>query len=122
MKFESKAHMAQELMAGKRFTTKQLDGETVTVFYDEATEGASPFTIKYDDVECAMSSEWDSFCLDIWTEVEPEPETKTVYEWMFKPTSSNTWVIEPVLMTEKEAAEWFEVEYRKTGRSWEIEG
>jgi hypothetical protein len=50
-----------------------------------------------------------------------KPETGTVYEWMFK-TKGGDWLIHTSLMTEGDAKKRIIcVEYRKTGRSWEVE-
>lgn len=49
-----------------------------------------------------------------------KPKTKKVYEWMCKAGSGN-WVIQPVLYTEEQAYEQKWIEYKKTGRSWEVE-
>jgi hypothetical protein len=62
MKFKSKAHMAQELMAGKRFA----DDIDVVVYYDEKL----PNPFRYGSNE--MLSIWDDYSKDIWTEVKPK--------------------------------------------------
>ena len=71
MKFGSKDHMVMELLAGKRFRCKQVDGEIVEIYYDGTTKGSSPFMIKYDDGNYAMTSEWDSYNDVEWYEVKP---------------------------------------------------
>jgi hypothetical protein len=204
MKFDSKAHMAQELISGKRFTG---DSEFV-IYYD--SKHVNPFRCNSDE----MSGIWNSYCLDIWVEdkqhrahqnlidsykegqawqykgatkntsfwvnsidddgdwCEPswlrsvqyrlhphneliqafnkgakieyltsdgwaetthptwnedtqyriKPSTKIVYEWMYKPKSSNNWFIAYMLMDENLAkVELAKYEYRKTGRAWEVE-
>jgi hypothetical protein len=51
-----------------------------------------------------------------------KPVVKTVYEWMYKTTLSTNWMFEDSPMSEEEAKNHFgEYDYRKTGRSWEIE-
>jgi hypothetical protein len=56
------------------------------------------------------------------TEYRIKPSTKIVYEWMYKPKSSNNWFIAYMLMDEKLAkVELVKYEYRKTGRAWEVE-
>jgi hypothetical protein len=62
MKFNSKAHMAQELIAGKRFEN-HVGG---VIFYDASSY--NPY--RYDEDE--MSGVWDTYCKDIWTEIECE--------------------------------------------------
>jgi hypothetical protein len=62
MHFNSKEHMAQELLAGKRFKT--TNG---SVIYFDPKQSASPFRYDYD----AMSAAWDSYGNDIWEEVKP---------------------------------------------------
>jgi hypothetical protein len=61
MKFKSKAHMAQELMSGKRFS----DDIDVVVYYDEKL----PNPFRYGSNE--MIGIWDDYNKDIWTEVKP---------------------------------------------------
>jgi hypothetical protein len=60
MKFKSKAHMAQELIAGKRFKTS---AGTIIYYNDELV---NPFRCEEDE----MSGIWDSYILDIWTELK----------------------------------------------------
>lgn len=51
-----------------------------------------------------------------------KPATKTLYEWMYKAKYSKKWSIEPRLMTEEEASDFYtDFEYKKTGRSFEVE-
>jgi hypothetical protein len=59
MKFESKAHMAQELMAGKRFTYRDLG----VVFFDEY----EPYPFRHENK--GMSLLWTEFNKDVWEEV-----------------------------------------------------
>ena len=48
--------------------------------------------------------------------------TKTVYEWMYKAKYSKKWIIAPMLMTDEEASNFYtDFEYKKTGRSFEVE-
>ena len=50
-----------------------------------------------------------------------EPKTKTVYEWMVR-GEFGYWHLNGLLLTEDEAAKEFaDYEYKKTGRSWEVE-
>lgn len=50
-----------------------------------------------------------------------KPKTKTVHEWIWK-NSEGYWFLADVLSTEEEAAEAYSLyEYKKTGRSWEVE-
>jgi hypothetical protein len=57
------------------------------------------------------------------TEYRIKPATETVYEWMCKPKSGHTWALEELLMGEEEAEKYYypDHDYRKTGRSWEVE-
>lgn len=49
-----------------------------------------------------------------------EPQTKIVYEWMYK-SKSGGWHISSCLITEEQAAKNFiNDSYKKTGRSWEM--
>jgi hypothetical protein len=55
------------------------------------------------------------------TENKPK-STKTVYEWLYKTKFTRDWEISPVLKSEEEAKDFFDrCEYKKTGRSWEVE-
>jgi hypothetical protein len=202
MKFKSKAHLAQELINGKKFVTR---AGTVIHYNDEYS---NPFRCEED----GMLGIWNLYNIDIWTEVvelrhihqdlidsyqegqawqftipnmdgryanctnqgvwikpaweehvtyrlhplndfiqahnsgakieyyvrgnwvvdaDPDwyeyiqyrvkPVTQTVYEWMYKSKYDNKWLVEDVLMSEKEAkAQFHEREYQKTGRSWEV--
>jgi hypothetical protein len=60
MKFKSKAHLARELISGKRFMTR---AGTVIHYNDEFS---NPFRCEEDE----MRGIWDSYNLDIWTEIE----------------------------------------------------
>jgi hypothetical protein len=52
--------------------------------------------------------------------IAPTKEFVLIYEWKFKTPSS--WMIEVLLMSEKDAKVYFEGrEYKKTGRYWEVE-
>jgi hypothetical protein len=199
MKFNSKAHMAQELIAGKRFK----DNAGFVIYYDEKL--IDPFRCGEDELRDA----WCDYNRDIWTEVKPrhihqdlidsyeegqawqyrysvdddwlnvtyssvfcepswkekthyrlhphnehilahrngakiqahicgewveqvtpdwytdtqyriKPDTKVVHEWMYKARFSQKMLVEPLLMTEEEAKEFFDDQpHQKTGRSWE---
>jgi hypothetical protein len=61
MKFESKAHMAQELIAGKRF--KNESGSII--HFDDNKE----FPFRYGDHPLTLL--WGSFASDVWDEVKP---------------------------------------------------
>jgi hypothetical protein len=65
MKFESKAHMAQELIAGKKF--KRASGGVV--FYNE--EKNSPFRYQFSDTDCDVDYKWAYLNEDVWEEVKP---------------------------------------------------
>ena len=60
---------------------------------------------------------------DLRTQYRIKPETKTIYEWMYKLNSTDRWFIDEALMTEKEAEAFFDSvkAYRKTGREFEVE-
>jgi hypothetical protein len=202
MKFKSKAHLAQELIAGKRFTN---NGKFV-IYYDPTH--TNPFRCNTHKME----SIWELYDKDIWTEIECKPrhihqelmdsyqegqawqvkcgdvfknnvdgngnwvkptweesiiyrlhphneliqahrngakiqayicgdwveepypdwyddtkyrikpETKKVYEWMFKCKLGGSWVIADRIMDEEEAKKYFvKCEYRKSGREFEVE-
>lgn len=112
MRFNSKEHMAQELMSGKRFISESgLD-----IYFDTTCD--NPFRCGADSI---LGSTWKIYEQNIWKEVNPTP--KVVYEWMFL-TTDNQWVISDNLATEETAANRFEnlgYTYRKTGRSFEVE-
>jgi hypothetical protein len=56
------------------------------------------------------------------TKYRTKPDTNTMYEWMFRPKLHQKWTIATLLMTEDDAeVHYVEYEYRKTGRSWEVE-
>jgi hypothetical protein len=63
MKFDSKAHMAQELIAGKLFTSHL----GVTIHYDPSEELTCPF--RYGDK--SIGGVWELYNRDIWEEVKP---------------------------------------------------
>ena len=68
-------------------------------------------------------------CTPIWYlncryRIKPkEPETKTIYEWIYKSNSTGRWFTTEALMTEKEAEVFFDSTtiYKKTGREFEVE-
>jgi hypothetical protein len=62
MKFESKMHMVQELITGKRFKTNSC----VEIYYDE--KYPNPF--RHGSGE--MHDMWNAYCKDIWIEIECE--------------------------------------------------
>jgi hypothetical protein len=73
MKFESKAHMAQELINGKRFTN---NGEFV-IYYDPTH--VNPFRCNSDE----MSHIWDTYYLDIWAEDNPQHVHQDLYRHLY---------------------------------------
>jgi hypothetical protein len=110
MKFESKAHMAQELMAGKKFRNTYGD----IIHYDSSQ--VVPFMFESEP----MLLIWDAWEDDIWEEVKPR-RTTTVYEWMLQ-SIDDSWYVTSKLMTVEDAAKFAgERPHRKTGRSWEVE-
>jgi hypothetical protein len=73
MKFESKMHMVQELIAGKRFANKHGD----IIRYDESFPN-SPFRVNHyanTDGSVPMGSEWNAIGQNIWTEVSPHSKS-----------------------------------------------
>jgi hypothetical protein len=87
MKFESKAHLAQELIKGKRFTN---NGEFV-IYYDPTH--VNPFRCNSGE----MSHIWDAYYLDIWEEVKPKHvhqdlinSYKKGQAWQYKGATKNT--------------------------------
>jgi hypothetical protein len=140
MKFNSKAHMAQELISGKRF--QSVSG--LEICYDDR------YTKPFRYCSNTMLDICDAYSLDIWEEVKScantrvnhgecadielkpywhedsqyriKPTTKTIYEWMYRSKGSTKWAIREILLSEEEAKRHFgRHEYRKTGRSWEVE-
>jgi hypothetical protein len=144
MKFDSKKHMAQALLEGRRFKNKA----GTLLHYDES-KPYSPFRIG----EVSASAQWDSYNEDIWEEVPRPvingawdlcqrsaeaatttiadaledimrgvaPTTNTLYEWMYHERETDDWVISKYLLDELSADVFFgDAPYRKTGRSWEV--
>jgi hypothetical protein len=72
MKFESKGHMARELLAGKRFTCKRSYG-VITIYYDETYMGGiSPFVVSCNNKGVfSMTNEWNFYSTVEWEEVKP---------------------------------------------------
>jgi len=97
MKFESKAHMAQELLAGKRFeATASEIVEDAILFYDETKE--PPFRYTFNGSEYDIGHIWSYFDQDIWTEVKPRhvhQDLIDIYKegqtWQFKPIGRTLW-------------------------------
>jgi hypothetical protein len=89
MKFESKAHMAQELMSGKRFTN---NGEFV-IYYDPTR--VNPFRCN----SYEMSHIWDAYYLDVWEEVKPKHVHQDLIDsyregqvWQYRHNSKASWL------------------------------
>jgi hypothetical protein len=87
MKFESKAHMAQELMSGKYFKL----GDRGVVYYDE--KSTRPFRFEKSDI----GNLWNLYNQDVWIEIG----TKHVHQdlidsyqegqaWQYKGATKNT--------------------------------
>jgi hypothetical protein len=88
MKFNSKVHMAQELIAGKRFA----DDIDVVVYYDEKL----PNPFRYGSSE--MNGIWDDYNKDIWTEVKPRHVHQDLIDsyqegqvWQYRHSSNANW-------------------------------
>jgi hypothetical protein len=88
MRFNSKAHMAQELMSGKRFA----DDIDVIVYYDEKL----PNPFRYGSNE--MNGIWDDYNKDVWTEVKPRHVHQDLIDsyqegqlWQFKGPNQKDW-------------------------------
>ena len=81
MKFESKAHMAQELAAGKRYS-RQFFGDVI--YFDSSKN--DPFRVDsskdkpYPVVGARMVSTWDDWDKDIWEEVNVHFELIKAYK------------------------------------------
>lgn len=73
------------------------------------------YGVEYDSHTEHTSDIWQD-----WTPPEDTPQTKTVYEWMCRAESGN-WIVQNKLLTEDQATNECWIEYRKTGRSWEVE-
>lgn len=72
MKFDSKAHMTQALISGKRFFLLYDGAHRISeIFYDDRALG-SPFRIRSlaDKKGSDMKSSWDDFNKDIWEDVD----------------------------------------------------
>jgi hypothetical protein len=89
MKFESKAHMAQELMSGKRFTN---NGEFV-IYYDPTR--VNPFRCNSDE----MSHIWDAYYLNIWEEAKPKHVHQDLIDsyqegqiWQYRHNNKASWL------------------------------
>ena len=125
MKFESKAHMAQALLEGRRF--KYADDSSGVAFYNDDKDDPFRFAFYNDDESLRFDDKpigtiWNWYSDDNWEEVTPQ--TKTVYEWMFFSKNRGRWFIDGQLLSEGEAKLYYEAEiteYRKTGRSWEVD-
>jgi hypothetical protein len=92
MKFESKAHMAQELLAGKKF--KRASGGVV--FYNE--EKNSPFRYQFSDTDCDVDYKWAYLNEDVWEEVKPRHIHQDLIDsyqegqaWQFKRINQESW-------------------------------
>jgi hypothetical protein len=74
-------------------------------------------------IQCTKDGNWMDTANPSWIDyIQYRIKPTTIYEWMFKAIGSTKWMIEVLLMTEDEAKNYFkDVEYRQTGRSWEVE-
>jgi hypothetical protein len=89
MKFDSKAHMAQELLAGKRFRNQRSGRD---IYFDDTEE--VPF--RYGTIH--TKAIWDDFDKDIWEEVESRHVHQDLIDtyqegqvWQYRPISSPRW-------------------------------
>jgi hypothetical protein len=68
---------------------------------------------------------WLTVANPSWSELVEyriKPNTKTMYEWVFKSKISSKWIVEDLLIGEEDAKAYFnEHEYHKTGKSWTVE-
>jgi hypothetical protein len=87
MKFESKAHMAQELMSGKCFKL----GDKGVVYYDE--KSTRPFRFEKSDI----GNLWNLYNQDVWTEIGTEHVHQDLIDsyqegqaWQYKGATKNT--------------------------------
>jgi hypothetical protein len=90
MKFESKAHMAQELIAGKRFINK-----TGEVLHYDGNRPYSPFRLG----ENSMNVSWENYNQDIWTEIKPRHIHQDLIDsyqdgqvWQYRHNSKANWL------------------------------
>jgi hypothetical protein len=90
MKFDSKAHMAQELIAGKKFTS-HLGG---TIHYDPSEDLTCPF--RYGDK--SIGGVWELYNRDIWEEVKSHHVHQDLIDsyqegqlWQFKGPDQKDW-------------------------------
>jgi hypothetical protein len=89
MKFESKAHMAQALLDGKRFVTDL----GVEIYYDESF--TNPFRYGGDGILAA----WGAYERDIWTEVKPRHVHQDLIDsyqdgqvWQYRHNTNAKWL------------------------------
>jgi hypothetical protein len=77
------------------------------------------------EIQAYIRGNWEKATNPTWAEdiqYRIKPATKIVYEWIYKTNFAMDWEISPVLKSEEEAKDFFDrCEYKKTGRSWEIE-
>jgi hypothetical protein len=90
MKFESKAQMAQELIAGKRFINK-----TGEVLHYDGNRPYSPFRLG----ENSMNVSWESYNQDIWTEIKPRHVHQDLIDsyqdgqvWQYRHNTNANWL------------------------------
>ncbi len=88
MKFESKAHMAQELITGKRFTYNGFG----VIFFDEQEK----YPFRYE--EEVLLSFWGEFDKDVWDEVTPRHIHQDLIDsyldgqaWQFSQDNGASW-------------------------------
>jgi hypothetical protein len=76
-------------------------------------------------IQAYICGDWIEEPLPDWyndTQYRVKPTTETLYEWIFKTKYKSNWMVESFLLSEEEAKHHFDKhEYRKTGRSWEVE-
>jgi hypothetical protein len=89
MKFESKAHMAQELLAGKQFSNRNGG-----IIHFDNSSVYDPF--RYDGDK--MYGAWSRWMEDIWTEVKPRhvhQDLIDIYKdgqaWQYKEVGQSAW-------------------------------
>jgi hypothetical protein len=91
MKFKSKAHMVQELIAGKRFLDTESRDKSI-IYYDP--DAPSPF--RYGNL--SMAAVWNRFYKDIWQEIESSHVHQDLIDsykegqaWQYKEAHQAAW-------------------------------
>jgi hypothetical protein len=112
MKFESKAHMAQELLSGKRFRTAEAE-----IFYSEKQLQPFRFRMLNWDHSAPIESSWLNFNKDIWEEVKTPPERHIHQDLIdsYKPGQAWQFKQRQVWQFKQNRGDWKDCIHDKTG-------